>query len=64
MATASMAVDASRPDADEETVWISLAAFGKTGEALLRHAKGDLLAAMGPLYRTRFTGRDGQEREG
>ncbi len=64
MATASLAVNAGRPDAGEETVWISLAAFGRTGEALLGHAKSDLLGAMGRLYRTRFTARDGQEREG
>ncbi len=64
MVTASLAVSAGRPDADEETVWFSLAAFGRTAETLARHAKGDLLAAMGPLHRTRFTGRDGQEREG
>ena len=63
MVTASLAVNAGRPDADEETVWFSLAAFGRTAETLARHAKGDLLAAMGPLHRTRFTGRDGQERE-
>ena len=64
MVTASLAVDASRPDAGEETVWISLAAFGRAGKALARHAKGDLVAAMGALYRNRFTGRDGVEREG
>ncbi len=64
MVTASLAVSAGRPDADEETVWFSLAAFGRAAETLARHAKGDLLAAMGPLHRTRFTGRDGQERQG
>ena len=64
MVTVSLAVNAGRPDASEETVWISLAAFGRAAEALLRHAKSDLLAAMGALHRTRFTSRDGQEREG
>ncbi len=64
MVTVSLAVSAGRPDADEETVWFSLAAFGRTAETLARHAKGDLLAVMGPLHRTRFTRRDGQEREG
>ncbi len=64
MVTVSLAVSAGRPDADEETVWFSLAAFGRAAETLARHAKGDLIAAMGPLHRTRFTGRDGQEREG
>ena len=64
MITVSLAVSAGRPDAGEETVWISLAAFGRAGETLARHVKGDLLAAIGPLYRTRFTTRDGTEREG
>ncbi len=64
MVTVSLAVSAGRPDADEETVWFSLAAVGRAAETLARHAKGDLLAAMGPLHRTRFTGRDGQERQG
>ncbi len=63
MVTASLAVSAGRPDADEETVWFSLAAFGRTADALARHVKGDLLGAMGSLHRSRFTGRDGQERE-
>ncbi len=64
MVTASVAVNAGRADADEETVWFSLVGFGRTAETLARHQKGDLLAAMGALHRTRFTGRDGQEREG
>ena len=64
MTTVSIAVNAARHGADEETVWFSVAAFGRTGETLLRHAKGDLVAAMGTLHRTRFTGRDGVEREG
>ena len=64
MVTVSLAVNAARNGTEEETVWISLAGFDKSAEALARHQKGDLLAAMGPLHRTRFTGRDGTEREG
>ena len=64
MVTGSLAVSAGRPDADEETQWFNLIAFGRVAETLARHVKGELLAAMGPLYRSRFTGRDGQEREG
>ena len=64
MVTASLAVSAGRPDADEETQWFNLIAFGRVAETLARHFKGDLLAAMGPLYRSRFTGRDGAEHEG
>lgn len=64
MATASLAVSVGRPDADEDTEWFDLVTFGRTAKALLGHAKGDLVAAMGPLHRTRFTDRDGEEREG
>ena len=64
MATASLAVNVARANADEDTAWFSLAAFGKIGEALLRHHKGDLLAAMGPLTRRKYTDRNGDDREG
>ncbi len=64
MVTVSLAVNAGRPDVGEETQWFNLVAFGRAAKDMMRHAKGDLLAAMGPLHRTRFTGRDGQEREG
>ena len=64
MVTASLAVDAGRIDVGSSTQWISLAAFGRPADELARHAKGDLLAAMGPLYHTKFTARDGTEREG
>ncbi len=64
MVTVSCAVNAGRPDADEETQWFNLIAFGRAARDLVRHAKGDLVACMGPLYRNRYTARDGQEREG
>ncbi len=64
MATATIAVNAARPDADPDTEWFSVIAFGHAAKDLLRHAKGDLCAIMGALQRTRYTGRDGQEREG
>ena len=64
MTTATVAVDAARHGTDADTVWFGLLAFGRTAETLLHHAKGDLVAAMGALHRTRFTARDGTEREG
>lgn len=64
MATVSIAVNVARPDADPDTEWFSLIAFGQAAKDLLRHAKGDLCAIMGPLQRTRYTGRDGAERQG
>jgi single-strand DNA-binding protein len=59
MVTSSIAVNAARSDGEEETIWINLAAFGKPAQALARHTKGDLLAAMGILYRNHYTNRDG-----
>ena len=64
MVTVSLAVNAGRPDVGEETQWFNLVAFGRTADALARHVKGDLIGCMGTLYRNRYTGRDGQEREG
>ncbi len=63
MATASLAVSVGRPDAGEETQWFNLVAFGRAGEDLMRHIKGDLVACMGALTKNRYTARDGQERE-
>lgn len=64
MVTGSLAVNAARFGEDERTEWYSLAAFGNLADALLRHRQGDLLAAMGTLQKTRFTGHDGVERDG
>ena len=64
MTTVSIAVDAGRDGSDDQTVWISLAAFGKTAEALLHHHKGDLIAVMGPLTRRTYSTGTGEKREG
>ena len=63
MATASLAVNAGRFGEAEDTVWFSLAAFGRIADDLLRHSKGDLIATMGQLHRRRYTSRDGEQRE-
>ena len=63
MVTASLAVNAARQGTDEDPEWFSLVAFGRTADALVRHAKGDLVAAMGQLYRRHYTDRDGQQRQ-
>jgi single-strand DNA-binding protein len=62
MVTASIAVNVAKPGDEPATEWFSLAAFGKAAEALAQHGKGDLLSAMGPLTRSTFQGRDGEER--
>lgn len=64
MATASIAVDVAAYDAaGEVTMWLSVAAFGKVADQLLRHAKGDLLAVMGRLTLRQWQDREGRERE-
>jgi single-stranded DNA-binding protein len=64
MVTASAAVDVNCPGEAEETEWFSLIGFGKAADELARHGKGDLLAIMGTLTRSRFIGLDGVERSG
>lgn len=65
MVTASLAVDVTPFNHDGEPIkiWISIAAFGPTGEALARHRKGDLIAVMGRLTLRPWTDREGNARE-
>ncbi|MBK1656509.1 single-stranded DNA-binding protein [Allochromatium vinosum] len=66
MALASVAVDVTgqrTEDGDSETLWVSLMAFGHQCEALLRAEKGQMVAAIGKLTRSHYTGRDDIERE-
>ena len=61
--TASIAVSVSRPDQDDDTVWINISAFGKTTDILMRHQSGDLVNIMGRLTRQKWQDRDGNQRE-
>ena len=68
MATASLAVDV--PDrtqgAEEgatETLWLRVTAFGRVASDLAQHAKGDPVSVSGRLQFSRWTDRDGDERE-
>ena len=63
MVTVSLAVNAGRADVGEETQWFNLVAFGRAAKDMMRHAKGDLVACMGAVTKSRYTARDGQERE-
>lgn len=64
MAVSSLAVDVASYDAaGEVTMWISIAAFGRTAEQLLRHDKGDLLSVMGRLTLRQWQDREGRDRE-
>jgi len=63
MTIATLAVDATPNNADaEETLWVSVLAFGRQAEALERHRKGEMVAVTGRLTQSRWTGQDGQER--
>mgnify|MGYP001773615112 CR=1 FL=1 len=66
MALASVAVDVTgqrTEDGDSETLWVSLMAFGNQVDALLKARKGEMVAAIGKLTRSHYTGKDGSERE-
>lgn len=66
MALASVAVDVTgqrAEDGDPETLWVSVLAFGNQVDALLKARKGEMVAAIGKLTRSRYTGRDDIERE-
>ena len=64
MALASIAVDLSAGrDADPETWWVSLLAFGHVAAELIKHRKGDRLVVMGHLQRSRCQPRGGEDRE-
>jgi single-strand DNA-binding protein len=62
MVTASVAVNVAKPTEEAATEWVSLVAFGAVGESLARHAKGDVITAMGPLTKSTFAGREGAAR--
>ncbi len=62
MVTGAIVVDLGRDG--EMPEWFSLAAFGTAGEALARHAKGDMIAVSGKLTKSVWTGKDGVERSG
>jgi single-stranded DNA-binding protein len=47
----------------QETLWLSVLAFGRQAEALLRHKQGDLVSMSGKVTQSRWTGQDGTGRE-
>jgi single-strand DNA-binding protein len=62
MVTALICVDVARPGEGKDTEWVNIAAFAAVAARLAQHKRGDLVAVMGRLCRTRFTDRNGQER--
>jgi single-strand DNA-binding protein len=65
MARASIAVDVTAHNAEQpETEWLSVVAFGRAAEDLLRCKKGHLVAVSGSLSRNRWKAKDGTEKVG
>ena len=68
MASARLAVEIeARTDGESgaETWWLSVLAFGRTAESLMRHAKGEPMSMSGRLQSQRWTDRaTGERREG
>jgi single-strand DNA-binding protein len=62
MITTAIAVDVNRSGDEPATEWIHLIGFGAVGELLARHRKADVVAVMGAMTRSTFTGRDGNKR--
>jgi len=48
---------------DEDTIFVGLVAFGRTGESLARHRKGDPLSVIGRISLNRWQTSDGEKRE-
>ena len=47
----------------EETLWLSVLAFGRVAEDLTRSAKGEPVSVAGRVRLERYQSRDGEERE-
>lgn len=68
MATCSIAVDLEdrtrgADEGAEFSWWVSVIAFGRVAEDLIRHSKGDPVSMSGRLQHSTYQGRDGEERE-
>ena len=68
MATATIAVEVPSggrgEEAETETWWLSLLAFGRTAETLARSRKGETVSVMGRLERKPYTASSGEHRDG
>jgi single-strand DNA-binding protein len=63
MTRARLAVDVTGRDADDETLWLDLLAFGQQADDLARVAKGESVSAIGRITRGRYTASNGESRE-
>ncbi|HHT0055053.1 TPA: single-stranded DNA-binding protein [Klebsiella michiganensis] len=48
----------------QATFWLGVIAFGKQGEALAKHRKGDLVSVAGNMQLNQWTGQDGAVQQG
>ena len=63
MTAASLAVElVDRKSEDPVTEWLSVICFGRTADALLKHAKGDLISIAGRVQVNCYTAKDGSSR--
>ena len=64
MTRASIALDVAGFNADgDETLWVTILAFGAVADDLARAEQGQMLTAQGKMTRGRYTGKDNIERE-
>lgn len=63
MTRANIAVDVTGRDGEEQTLWVSILAFGKVAETLARAAKGESCTAMGRMTRGTYAPPQGEPRE-
>jgi single-strand DNA-binding protein len=63
MTICTIAVDCGKDPDSDETLWVSVLAFGHAADTLLLAKKGESLTAMGRMTRGRYTAKDGTERE-
>lgn len=63
MSAASLAVElVDRNSEDPATEWLSVICFGRTADALLKHAKGDLISIAGRVQLNSYKAKDGSSR--
>jgi single-strand DNA-binding protein len=62
MAVCSLAVSVDTRGEEQETEWLSVLAFGRVAEALLRHRKGDMLSAAGRVQLNTWDADGGEQR--
>ena len=64
MTRLSIVLDVTPSNAtDQESLWVSILAFGKTAETLARASKVEMLSCQGRLTRGRYIAKSGEERE-